>query len=377
MSTTDAAFEVLVIGFGAVGSIYSYILSNSEHVRVTVVARSNYDLVESQGFHIKSKKYGDIPSWKPHRLCRSIEDAADRAYSHVVVTTKAVPDVIRTPDLLKPLLTAPYSDKYEQPTYVLLQNGLNVEVDLYKDIKALGKGEPKVIGSGVYINANLVASNVVEHSDFGWLSLGIYRDEYKVDTQNSPAEEVVLKTFADLINDGQGTAKIFPLIQRVKFSKNLWNLTFASFCTLVRQPLPALYRAPPKDGEKYEVYVSESTYQYIEDFTMPAIKSLMLEYVGLASALGFDDPKTGITAPFVDHVLKETAAIHVKADSVHSPSMLLDAEKGNPMEVEVIVGEVVRMAREKAVDVPRIDMLYALLAVIQNQILGKREATRH
>ena len=32
--------------------------------------------------------------------------------------------------------------------------------------------------------------------------------------------------------------------------------------------------------------------------------------------------------------------------------MLLDAENGNPMEVEVIVGEVVRMAREKAVDVP-------------------------
>ena len=99
-------------------------------------------------------------------MCRSIEDAADRAYSHVVVTTKAVPDVLRTPDLLKTFLTAPYIDSYEQPTYVLLQNGLNVEVDLYKAVKALGKGEPKVVGSGVYINANLVDTNVVEHSDF-------------------------------------------------------------------------------------------------------------------------------------------------------------------------------------------------------------------
>ncbi|KAF7968003.1 hypothetical protein HWV62_32204 [Athelia sp. TMB] len=320
MSTTDAALEVLVIGLGAVGSI-------------------------SKGFHIKSKKYGDIPGWKPYR---------HRAYSHVVVTTKAVPDVLRTSDLLKALLTAPYVDKYEQPTYILLQNGLNVEEDLYKAVKALGKEEPKVVGSGVYINANLVDTNVVEHSDFGWLSLGLYREEYTVDTQNSPVEEAVLKTFADLVNEGQGTAKIFPLIQRVKFSKNLWNLTFASFCTLVRQPLPALYRAPPKDDEKYDVYVSDSTRQYIENFTMPAIKSLMLEYVALASALGFDDPKTGITPPFVDHVLKETAAIHAKADSVHRPSMMLDAENGNPMEVEVIVGEVVRMARDKAVDVPEI-----------------------
>jgi ketopantoate reductase len=32
--------------------------------------------------------------------------------------------------------------------------------------------------------------------------------------------------------------------------------------------------------------------------------------------------------------------------------MLLDAEKGRPMEVEVILGEVVRMAREKRVPVP-------------------------
>jgi ketopantoate reductase len=32
--------------------------------------------------------------------------------------------------------------------------------------------------------------------------------------------------------------------------------------------------------------------------------------------------------------------------------MLLDAEKGQPIEVEVIFGEVVRMARERRIDVP-------------------------
>ena len=44
--------------------------------------------------------------------------------------------------------------------------------------------------------------------------------------------------------------------------------------------------------------------------------------------------------------------IYAKADSTHAPSMLLDAEKGQPIEVEVILGEVVRMAKERHVDVP-------------------------
>ena len=37
---------------------------------------------------------------------------------------------------------------------------------------------------------------------------------------------------------------------------------------------------------------------------------------------------------------------------MHVPSMLLDIEKGLPIEVEVVVGEVVRMAKYRNVDVP-------------------------
>jgi 2-dehydropantoate 2-reductase len=44
--------------------------------------------------------------------------------------------------------------------------------------------------------------------------------------------------------------------------------------------------------------------------------------------------------------------LHVKPESRHKPSMLLDAERGQPIEVEVIFGEVVRMARERKIDMP-------------------------
>ena len=99
-------------------------------------------------------------------MCRSVDDAADRPYSYVVVATKAIPELMRTPKLLAPLLAARYADKFSQPTYVLLQNGLNVEVDLYNALKELGKGDPSIISTALGIGTNLLAPNVVQHNDF-------------------------------------------------------------------------------------------------------------------------------------------------------------------------------------------------------------------
>lgn len=83
-----------------------------------------------------------------------------------MITTKAVPELTRTPTILSPLLSTPYTDKFSQPTYVLLQNGLNVEIDLYEALNKLGKGSPSIISTALYIGTNLLAPNVVEHNDF-------------------------------------------------------------------------------------------------------------------------------------------------------------------------------------------------------------------
>jgi hypothetical protein len=73
---------------------------------------------------------------------------------------------MKTPTLLAPLLTGPYAEKYPQPTYVLLQNGLNVERDLYDAIEKLRKGPPSIISAALWIATNLQEGNVVVHGDF-------------------------------------------------------------------------------------------------------------------------------------------------------------------------------------------------------------------
>lgn len=91
--------------------------------------------------------------------------AADQAYDYVVVTTKAIPELKRTPEILSPLLSPEYTHRFSQPTYVLLQNGLNVERDLHDAIHKLDKGKPSIVGTALYVGTNLAASNVVEHNN--------------------------------------------------------------------------------------------------------------------------------------------------------------------------------------------------------------------
>ncbi|KIM41423.1 hypothetical protein M413DRAFT_27779 [Hebeloma cylindrosporum] len=387
--------EVLLVGFGAVGAIYSLILKRSGLARVTAVARSNYDIVKSEGVHFQSRKYANIRGWKPDRLCKSVAEAADTQYSYVMVATKAIPELFQTSKILEPLRSQDYVARFSQPTYVLLQNGLNVEVDLYNSLKALG-GEPSIISTAVWIGTNLLAPNVVEHSDFDRVTLGVYRHKDFTTTVNSPQESSLLADYGKMLETGGSTITIVPEIQRMKFIKNIWNVAFSSIATLTQYAshtisplygllslqrsytLPAIFRPPSQDpAVLYRPFVSPTTSDLISAYTIPTITATLNELLvlgmGFWRALGFPDTEDGLPASTVISVLENTRQIHAKADSTHVPSMLLDAERGRPIEVEVILGEVVRMAKERGVDIPRVETLYALLLVVQNQILRKVE----
>ncbi|KAF8805558.1 6-phosphogluconate dehydrogenase C-terminal domain-like protein [Phlegmacium glaucopus] len=368
--------DVLLVGFGAVGAIYSLILKKSGLVHVTVVARSNYDIVNNEGISFQSQKYGEINGWKPDRLCRSVVEAADKQYSYVIVTTKAIPELNKTSKILEPLLSPPYTQNFAQPTYVLLQNGLNVEIDLYLALKEIGNGTPRILSAAIWILTNILSPvNIVEHGDYDRVILGVYRYKDYTTTMNTPEESQLLQDFGNILETGGSDVRIVPEIQRMKFAKNSWNVAFSSFATLTRCTLPAIFRPPPTDSSTlYSPYVSPTTADLISTFTIPSIKAILIELVTLGRALGFPNTPDGLPSSAVMAVLDDAQLISSKASSTHVPSMLVDAERDQPIEVEVILGEVVRMAKEFNVDIPRIETLYALLIVVQNQILRKLES---
>lgn len=75
--------------------------------------------------------------------------------------------------------------------------------------------------------------------------------------------------------------------------------------------------------------------------------------------VGESFPKSFATA---DQIINSTR----KNESMSLPSMAIDWQEGKPMEVEVILGNPVRIAKERGFEMPRMESLYALIKGLQS-----------
>ena len=87
----------------------------------------------------------------------------------------------------------------------------------------------------------------------------------------------------------------------------------------------------------------------MEAHVIPQVRAMMLEILAVGRAMGFDE--SALPSEVVESAIESTAQIH-KSNITHRPSMLHDLEHSRPMEVEVVVGDLVRNAREHKVDAP-------------------------
>jgi 2-dehydropantoate 2-reductase len=90
------------------------------------------------------------------------------------------------------------------------------------------------------------------------------------------------------------------------------------------------------------------------------LRGVMEEVLTTApKVLGRPFPKHLATA---DKILRST-----ERNTDGKPSMLLDWEAGRPLELETIAGNPVRIARQKGIEMPRLQSLYALLKMAQER----------
>ncbi|KAG9039621.1 hypothetical protein FRB95_009202 [Tulasnella sp. JGI-2019a] len=349
-SSTEIIEEILVVGWGAVGILFGYILHRSGKCRLTVVARSNYEAAKNGQIIISSHLYGRVTDFKPERVCRTVADAADRQYAFVVVTTKALPDVLPTPTLLGPLLSHSYT--HPPPTYVILQNGLGVETDLYNKLTEMKQPtSPGIITTAVYCVANLV-DNIMEHpANVPKLELGLFRPSGEAIDDGDAS--LKLASFKGMVEAGGGDGVVTDDIQAVKFRKNIWNAAFAPLSCFTRVP-PAFYTATPALWEK----------------VVPLLRETAEEVVAVGRALGYSEQH--LPSNVVDGFLDWHLATFKNVGSKHQPSTVLDIEANKPFEVEAIVGEVVRAGRRLAIPILRMETIYTMLSVMQARNLKSR-----
>ncbi|KAG8798369.1 hypothetical protein FRC16_007372 [Serendipita sp. 398] len=343
---TKKPAEVLIVGLGAVGIIYGYLLEQHHQARVTAIARSTYRGIIDNGITIRSKKWGTIENWRPSRVVQSPDELLDSAFDYVVVCTKAVPDVVTTPRLLGPLVTDQY--RQPQPVYVLLQNGLGVEKDLAQATSNLRR-RPVIISCALYIMTNIQANGEVSHGTFERVRAGIYKE---TNIPNTPEEQQALDGFVNMLTESNSDAVEIPNVAAGKYVKNLWNASFGMLSALTRlTPLQWLQ--------------DDSSFKYAEE----TISEMMNELLQVGRALGYGESNY-LPDP---RVFIESAFNQFREGTDFVPSTLLDVRLGKPIEVEAILGEVVRAAKTNQIPTPTLTSIYRTLFIVQADLLARNK----
>lgn len=288
--------KILVIGTGAIGGLYAAKLSQAG-AEVSVVCRSDYEQVKRGGMQIKSL-WGDF-NFKPHQVLQSAEEFKDKA-DFILIATKALPE-ISLPDLIRPVLTS-------ETSIALIQNGIFIEKDL-----AQAFPNHHLLSIIAFVAVKKEQPALVEHDDNGKLIIGEY--------QNSNSQKT--RKIFELWQKSGVPCVLSEDIQLDRWKKLLWNASFNPISVLA--------------GEL-------DTKQILNDPEIRFwVRDAMLEVQLLAKAEGYE-----ISDDLIEETIDATAARKNPALT----SMLLDFKAGRKMELEAILGNALKFAEEKNIDLP-------------------------
>ncbi|KAK5175506.1 uncharacterized protein LTR77_000645 [Saxophila tyrrhenica] len=325
MASTDKA-RVLLVGAGGVGAMACYALESGGGAEVTAVLRSNYDVVEREGFSIDSIEHGKgIKGFRPSKIRKSVPNVTDEdlpPFDYIVVTTKNILDVRpNVLDLIEAAVTPGVS------AIVLLQNGLNIELPIIE------RFPDNTVLSGVsIISASEPEKGHIVHEFTDTSKVGPF-PSLKVPSSESVA---AAKWFVELYNRcGRVNCQFDEDVSFTRWRKLVYNSSFNSVSAILNMGVVRM----------------RMTRHVVDDL----IKPIMAEIFATAKAAGVTLPE-GLDMQMIRLD---------PPDEDFLPSMGQDAAKGNYMEVEVIVGAPLREAERLGVATPTLKTIYGLLRGLQ------------
>ncbi|KAI2617798.1 2-dehydropantoate 2-reductase [Hypoxylon sp. NC1633] len=346
------AVHILFVGAGAVGCFYASRLHHPSHnVYTSLTARSNYSAIATSGVSLQTHSFGEYKFW-PYAVFPSISAALPirssstnpaapprDGWDYIIVTTKALPDRTDDATLIAPLVSA-------KSCIVLIQNGVGVE-DPYRK-----RFPDNPIVSGVtVVSAEQIRHGVIRQNRWTRISLGPYGDGLGAPSTSAPSAstDAVLRrgrecmeqlaqwwTSLGGIRDAETHTELE--LQTIRWHKLCINAAFNPTAVLSGGRGNADQLTDPELREHIEGIMKEI-------------------WDAAPKVLGQPFPDSLATPA---RILKST-----ERNAGARPSMLLDWEAGRPLELEVILGNPVRIARRAGVEMPRLQSLYALLRSMQ------------
>jgi 2-dehydropantoate 2-reductase len=296
--------KILVYGAGAVGAFFGGLLARNGQEVQFVARGSHLKALQTRGILIDSTLLGQVE-------VPPVEAAATAAHLHkadlVLVCVKAH----HTSAILNDLAEAVRDTSIIVP----LQNG--VESD---EVLAGRFGRGRVATAVVYVGATLEQPGVVSHVAPGAIILGA---RLGFDPARLPAVRNILAASGQQIT-------ISHDILHERWHKLIWNAAFNSVSAVANMTPTQILAMPP---------LRELVLGIMREVVAVAnAQGIMLREADIREQIAWTDGATGIRT-----------------------SMMIDRASGRSMEVDAIIGVVVRKGRELGVPTPLSSALNALL----------------
>lgn len=296
--------RIAIVGAGALGLYYGALLQRGGE-DVHFLLRSDYDAITTHGLRVFSIN-GDfeLPRVQGYRRPQEIGPV-----DLVLVGLKGFAND-RYAELITPLVG-------EGTQVLTLQNGLGNEEALANLF-----GAERIIGGVAFLCSNRSEPGVVHHLGAGRVIIGEFMCR----------ERSRLERLAEVFNRCGIECRLTDDLTKSRWEKLVWNIPFNGLCALLQQTVDCL------------LAVSDARV---------LVREIMLEVIRAANAQGLSQP---IPEEYAENMLVFTDQM-----GVYKPSMQIDREKGRPLEIAAILRAPLALGRQKGVDMPRVEMLAALL----------------
>lgn len=307
-----------------------------------------------------------------HRDGERGEGAGRGDFDFVIICSKAFPgNKPTTASLIAPVVGP-------ATTIVLIQNGIGIE----EEYKTLFPGNT-VLTCVVYLPTTQISPGVIRMGGVEVLEIGVYSSPSSPSPTTRRNDFAKAKELQTLVTKAGGTAKVYRHIQIRRWKKLLLNTSLNPICALSRSS-DAIFATSSELAEGY-------------------LRGVMGEVVDVALAVGINDglreatlpPKggtegsgeqeqeqeqekefgkdeTGIGAADIEEAMQRIKD-RIGTEGVE-PSMLADVRNGRRMEVEAVVGNVVRLGMARGAEVGRLVGLYVLVKALDGSFV--RDAGR-
>lgn len=312
--TLNEIETVSVLGAGAVGCFYG-----------TKLQKSGLNVEYQSEFLAKQKvKQLKIKSiWGNYILpIRVFKMASQMKKSQLAIVSTKIIEIERDTNFIIENLKHIIDPK---SVILLLQNGINIEEKIQKSFP-----ENPVLGGLAFTCINRVSPSMIHHLDYGKVRIGSLKKKGAINAVRIVELFQKAGIDADHLHD----------LRAGRYEKLLWNVPFNSLSVVLQSKTDGLI---------------------IEDITAPIAKKLMREVYDIALRDGVNLPPN-----LPDIMIQRT--IEMKP---YKTSMLLDYEKGNPLEIETIIGEPLRIGKKYNLSTPYLEMMYYILKHIQLCITKK------